>query len=464
MTVTEQRPRARAAKAPAGGTSATAPGSGAIPELAAIPGLAAIPELAPGVEFFGEYLGSGYTEPHYLVRRADGQVVQLTKVLDLLLRQIDGQGDVQTVADRLGAKLGQTVAADDVEYLLEHKLVPAGIVLLGAAPAAPPPRANLMLAVRLNRTLIPAKQVQYIARALSWLHDPPVVALVLLTCLAFDAWLFTLHGAAKPLMAVIDKPVLLLAVLGLTLLSLLFHEFGHASACRYSGARPGRIGCGIYLIWPSLYTDVTDVYRVGRTGRLRTDLGGVYFNVVFILGLAGCYAGTGQPLFLAAALAVHFEILDQLLPVVRLDGYFILTDLAGVPDLFGRIRPTLASVLPGRRRGGGRVGDLRRGARITVTAWVLLMVPLIGAELAWVGFNLPRLLHTTVTSVAANYGATRAAVVHGQWAEATLEGIGVVLLVVPAIGLSWLAARVAGRAAGAAAGHTGRTPRGRHLR
>jgi putative peptide zinc metalloprotease protein len=200
------------------------------------------------------------------------------------------------------------------------------------------------------------------------------------------------HGVIGPLLDVLREPVLFLAVAGLTLASLLFHEFGHASACRYGGARPGAIGFGLYLVWPSLYTDVTDVYRLGRAGRLRTDLGGVYFNAIFILALGGCYAATGQPVFLAAAFADNFQILQQLAPVVRMDGYFILGDLAGVPDLLGLVVPIMASLLPGAaaRRAAGRASGLRRGPRILVTAWVLAAVPLLAAALGYTAWNLPR--------------------------------------------------------------------------
>ena len=36
---------------------------------------------APGLSLLGEYQGSGFTEPRYLVRRADGQVIQLSRLL-----------------------------------------------------------------------------------------------------------------------------------------------------------------------------------------------------------------------------------------------------------------------------------------------------------------------------------------------------------------------------------------------
>ena len=65
---------------------------------------------------------------------------------------------------------------------------------------------------------------------------------------------------------------------GAVVLATVFHEIGHASACRYGGAKPGVLGAGIYVVWPVFYCDVTDAYRLGKAGRLRTDLGGVYFN------------------------------------------------------------------------------------------------------------------------------------------------------------------------------------------
>ena len=58
---------------------------------------------------------------------------------------------------------------------------------------------------------------------------------------------------------------------------------GHAAAARSSGAEPGVMGAGLYLVWPAFYTDVTDSYRLGRAGRIRTDLGGLYFNAIVVV-------------------------------------------------------------------------------------------------------------------------------------------------------------------------------------
>src|SRR5581483_4704418 len=124
-------------------------------------------------------------------------------------------------------------------------------------------------------------------------------------------------------------------------------------------ARPGKIGVGIYMVWPAFFTNVTDSYRLSRAGRLRTDLGGLYFNMIFMLVLAALYAATSAETLLLVIAVTHLEMLEQLLPFVRFDGYFILSDLVGVPDLFARVAPVLRSCLSGWPRGFRRARDSR---------------------------------------------------------------------------------------------------------
>jgi putative peptide zinc metalloprotease protein len=304
---------------------------------------------------------------------------------------------------------------------------------------------DLLLGLKVRGVLLRPRAAGAAGQALAWLHYPVLAATVLAGFAAFEAWLFAGHGAIGPLLSVLRQPVLLLAVAGLTLASLLFHEFGHASACRYGGARPGTIGFGLYLVWPSLYTDVTDVYRLGRSGRLRTDLGGVYFNAIFILVLGGCYAATGQPVFLAAAFLDNFQVLQQLAPLVRMDGYFILGDLAGVPDLLGLVVPIMASLLPGfaARRAASRAAGLRRGPRILVSAWVLVAIPLMAAAAAYTLWNLPTIATTAARSFAGGLTAAWAGFSAGHPAAGLAALLNAIVLVIPVAGVAYLLARIA---------------------
>jgi hypothetical protein len=417
---------------------------------------AATIRVAAGLSLLGEYQGSGFTEPKFIVRRADGQVIQLSRLLYVVTSAIadgapHGGWDAAQIADWAGPRYGRALTADNIRYLVDNKLAPLGVVAANRDDELPgatiPPRSDLLLALKFRGVLLRPRAAGVVGGALAWLHYPALAAVALAGFAAFEVWLFAVHGAIGPLLLVLRDPVVFLAVAGLTLASLLFHEFGHASACRYGGAKPGVIGFGLYLIFPSLYTDVTDVYRLSRASRLRVDLGGVYFNAIFILILAGCYAATGNPLFLAAVFLDNFQILQQLFPLVRMDGYFILGDLAGVPDLLGLLGAIMASVLPGARakRAGARAQGLRRGPRILVTTWVLVAIPLLVAMTGYTLYNLPELYSTLRQAFTTDVAAGRAAFAAGYPASGLVAALNVALLVIPAFGLAYLLLRVVGR-------------------
>ncbi|MGW0971671.1 hypothetical protein [Streptomyces sp. NPDC002516] len=414
----------------------------AAPSLPVLP----VPRLSNGLERIGEYKGSGSTEPKYLVRRGDGQVIQLSRLLYLVVSAVDGVRDAEGISHFVSGRHDAELTADNVVYLLEKKLTPLGVVAADGAEAdrTPEPRTDLLLVLKGHKVVFREEQVAWIAARLAWLHRPPIVALALMCTAVMDIWLFGVHGAMTPVLRVLEQPIWMLIVFVLTVASLVFHEFGHASACRYSGATPGKIGYGIFLIWPSMYTDVTDAYRVGRGGRLRTGLGGVYFNVLFMLVLAGAYAATRQPYFLAAIYMAHFEVLEQLMPAVRLDGYYILGDLAGVPDLYGKVKPILLSMLPGRPV-HPEVAGLKRSARTVVTVWVVTMIPLLLAETGYALWNLPRLLSTSLRSLVEQLTGTFSAFGDGQIAAGLVGVIGSLMLVCPMAGGAYLTVRLGGR-------------------
>ncbi|MFI1092035.1 hypothetical protein [Streptomyces sp. NPDC020917] len=410
-----------------------------------------VPRLSAGLRVLGEYRGSGSKEPKYLVRRGDGQVVQLSRLLYEIVGSVDGERHTETIAHRVSARCAREISPENVRYLVEEKLQPLGVTVpFGQRDdQVVGPRTDLLLVLKGHRVLLRERQVARIARSLAWLHLPPVVFLVLAVAIASDVWLFGVHGAMAPVVDVLEHPALMLVVFALTVASLVFHEFGHASGCRYGGGHPGCIGCGLFLIWPSMYTDVTDVYRLGRGGRLRTDLGGVYFNVVFLVALFGGYLLSGQSFFLGAVYLAHIEILEQLMPVMRLDGYYILGDLAGVPDLFGKVKPILLGMVPGRPV-PAEVADLKRSARTVVTVWVLAMVPLVVVECGYLLWNLPRLAETALRSLAHQLADTASAFADGQIAAGLVGLIGCFMLLCPLAGAVYLAVRVGSRVVRAA--------------
>jgi putative peptide zinc metalloprotease protein len=268
---------------------------------------------------------------------------------------------------------------------------------------------------------------------------------VIVSVAALDFWLFTTHGLAPAFRQVLNDPVDLLIVAGLTIASALFHECGHAAGCRYGGARPGRIGAGIYLVWPAFFTNVTDSYRLSRAGRLRTDLGGLYFNMIFMLVLAACYAATSAEILLLVIALTHLEMLEQLLPFVRFDGYFILSDLVGVPDLFARVTPVLRSCLS-RWRPDPRATGLRRGARIVITVWVACVLPLLTLVLGYLLLHLPEINRALWQSATHAAHLTAGALTGHKYAAATADSAGVALALMSIAGSLYVAVGLVRRA------------------
>jgi putative peptide zinc metalloprotease protein len=422
------------------------------------------PTLAPGTQLVGEYLESGFKEPSFLARRPDGQVVQLSRLLYLIASAVDGVADWETIAAHVSDAFGRRVSAANVIHLVEHKLQPFGVVVVddGGPYHQPAPARTPLLALRFRVPLVPARVVGAMAGVLRPLFALPVVAGSVAGLVYFDWWLAH-HGLGAGMVQVLTHPALMLMLLGGLVASGLWHELGHATACRAGGARPGAIGAGLYLVMPALYTDVTDTYRLGRAGRVRTDLGGVYHNVIAVLLCAGAYAATGFEPLLVLALLEQLEIIQQFVPFVRLDGYWVISDLIGVPDLFGRIRPIVRSCFPGAKR-DRRVAELKKRARIVVTAWVGITVPVLALNMFLIGRAAPHLTAVAVATARSQVHAIGSALRAEQFLPAALGLVQLILVALPVIAGALTATWISYRSGFAASDWSGRRPKPRHRR
>ena len=233
----------------------------------------------------------------------------------------------------------------------------------------------------------------------------------------------------------------MLLILVVTVLSAGFHEFGHAAAARRGGATPGAMGTGLYLIWPAFFTDVTDSYRLGRAGRIRTDLGGLYFNAIVAVAIMGIWWATGFDALLLVVVTQVLQMVRQLLPLVRFDGYHILADATGVPDLFQRIKPTLLGLLPWRRK-DPEAQVLKPWARAVVTAWVLITVPLLLFSLVLMVLSLPRLLGTAWDSGQKQYAMFNSALAGGDIVDAAVRILAIAAVALPVLGIFYILFRL----------------------
>lgn len=403
------------------------------------------PRLAEGVELIGESAGSGYKEPPALARRGDGQVIQLTRLLYLIAEAADGTRDEAAIAEVVSERFDKRVSPDNVRTLAQDKLRPLGILAAADGSSPKVEKPDPLLALKFRKAIVPEQASVRVASLFKPLFFPPVVLAALAGLVVFDAWLFLSHGVAQAFRQSAENPAMIVPVMALVVLAAGWHEFGHAAGCAYGGARPGAMGAGIYLVYPAFYTDVTDSYRLGRVGRLRTDLAGVYFNGLFILAVAGLYALTGWEALILVIVVSHIDAARQLLPFLRLDGYYIVADLTGVPDLFSRLKPILASSLPWKKT-DPKVAELKLWARWVVTVWVLLVIPLLLLQLLLLLLHAPRIFATAWASLGDKTDGVSKALEGGDWLGVASGAFQSLLLVLPLLGIVLTFVRLGGRA------------------
>ena len=126
------------------------------------------------------------------------------------------------------------------------------------------------------------------------------------------------------------------------LVSRVLHEAGHAVACRRFGVPVGRAGVLWLLFAPLPYVDVTASWRLdSRWHRAAIASAGVAVELLLAAGAAvvWSHAGPGElghharNVVLAAGLGT---LLFNANPLMRFDGYHVLSDLTDLPNLAGR--------------------------------------------------------------------------------------------------------------------------------
>ena len=327
-----------------------------------------VPRLSAGVEI-GPDRGNG--EPVVVAAPVE-RFFRLSPAIARLLARIDGR---RSIAELAGAGTDEIPAptAEQLSNIVDRQLVPRGLVHFGLEPA-PAPRARSALWLRVP--LVPARWVGALAAALEPLFRAPVAALVIFLSLGAQVWFFARRpsaGTAAPL----DSAGAAGAA-GWFLLTVLLHEFGHAAALRSRGERPGVIGFGLYRVWPVMFSDVARAWRLAPRDRAVVDAGGIYVQLLAASALIAVWAATRGPALAAAIVMADVAIAFNFTPLLRWDGYWLLTDLAGLTNLERDSRAGLRSLVRGR---GGAIpwpatlhaalGSLVHAAFL---AWALLVV------------------------------------------------------------------------------------------
>ncbi len=120
------------------------------------------------------------------------------------------------------------------------------------------------------------------------------------------------------------------------------HECGHALACRHFGLRVPSIGVAFIVMWPVMYTDATEAWRLtNRRARVAIAAAGMltelsiacYATLLWVLLPDGLLRSA---VFLLATTTWIMSLAVNLNPLMKFDGYYLFSDIFDIPNLQDR--------------------------------------------------------------------------------------------------------------------------------
>ncbi len=118
------------------------------------------------------------------------------------------------------------------------------------------------------------------------------------------------------------------------------HEAAHAIACKRHGGRVREMGVILILFAPMAYVDVTSSWRISsKWRRMQVAAAGMYIELLVAAAAIYWWSVTDSPfwshlahnIIVTAGLAT---ILFNANPLMRFDGYYLVSDLLEIPNLY----------------------------------------------------------------------------------------------------------------------------------
>ncbi len=189
------------------------------------------------------------------------------------------------------------------------------------------------------------------------------------------------------------------------------HELGHGMTCRHFGGECHEIGVMFLVFTPCLYCNVSDAWMLpNKWNRIAIGAAGIYVEILMASICTFLWAFSEPGLLNTLLLNVMFicSVSTALLngnPLLRFDGYYVLSDLLEVPNLQQRsqalLRRTLTLLCLGAELPSDRaLVEGRRGVLWTYAVASVVYRWFIVLAILWFCYRVLKQHHLEVFAVA----------------------------------------------------------------
>jgi len=299
-------------------------------------------KLKPGVELSG--FDDNLEEPSYLVSYFNKNWKVKKIVYDVIFQLQNNKIEDEKDANHIISILSQNeieVTIDEVNFIINF--LKSNGLIVGYEPEKDKdkPLRDKMIWARI--TLIPSTITKKFS-LLKFLFDKLFFS-ILITL--FIAWFIYMYMINSPSIVGEKLMKLYFTELVLSYIFLIFtgfaHEIGHAVALMKHGENPGRIGAAMYFIMPVLFADVTRAWKLSRKARVMVDIGGIYFQgLILMISYIINELFINSHLLTIGIMLSTIAIIGNFNPFIKMDGYWIFSDILGVENLHKLARDTIA--------------------------------------------------------------------------------------------------------------------------
>lgn len=349
-----------------------------------------------------ERIETAHTELRYMVTMiGQGRRLMIAPKLADLITELQQGKSLEEASVSLSALWGREIGVDSLRLIIEQQMVKQGLAY-PMEDGTPPQPVDVRTLAQANKSsllnrlltgqfawrLLKGQHVAKICSPLTIFYERFSVALALVFIVATRWALYsTMDGHFLQQTLTQFNAAEYLANLGLLLVVILIHEFGHAAAQLKFGVPTGGIGVQLHYYIPAFFTNVSASWALKPSRRVVVDMGGVYFQGLAASILYLIYLQTGSLAFLTAIVISDVLCLISLNPFLRFDGYWLLSDVLAVPNLQKHSSETLRyfwKSLTGRATEGNtlllskwRMVALAGYAILKNCFWVLLVAGII---------------------------------------------------------------------------------------